>query len=127
MMSDSYLSVFTPLVLLADLSLFFGGEVVDDVESLANLLGGLALDHGRDSSARQVKQRLDVHEVGGQNELKENLLLNVDEVCIPLLDDLTHLCRLQWLCIRGSGGGSMKGIKVRKHNSKPKFRIKNRK
>ena len=97
MVSSSYLSVFTPLVLLADLSLFFGGEVVDNVESLANLLRGLARDHGRDSSARQVKQRLDVHEVGCQNELKENLLLNIDKVCIPLLDDLAHLCRLQGL------------------------------
>ena len=71
MVSSSYLSVFTPLVLLADLSLLLCGEVVDNVESLANLLRGLALDHGRDSSARQVKQRLDVHEVGGEDELEE--------------------------------------------------------
>lgn len=38
-------TVLGPLVLLADLSLLLGREVVLDVEEAANLLGRLALDH----------------------------------------------------------------------------------
>ena len=39
------LSVLGPLVLATDLLLLLGSEVVRDVERLANLLGGLALNH----------------------------------------------------------------------------------
>ena len=38
-------------------------EIVDDVESLSDLLRGLALDHRRDFGAGQIQQRLDVHVV----------------------------------------------------------------
>ena len=59
------LSVLGPLVLAADLLLFLGGEIVRDVECLADLLGGLALDHVGDRLAADVEERLDVQVVGG--------------------------------------------------------------
>ena len=59
------LSVLGPLVLTADLLLLLRGEVVRDVECLADLLGGLALDHVGDRLAADVEERLDVQIVGG--------------------------------------------------------------
>lgn len=59
------LSVLSPLVLSADLLLLFGGKVVCDVERLANLLGGLALNHVGNSLAADIKQGLDIKIVRG--------------------------------------------------------------
>lgn len=56
--------LFSPLVLTTNLVLFLGSEVVLDVESLANLLGRLALDHVGDGLAADVQQRLDIEIVG---------------------------------------------------------------
>ena len=53
-----------PLVFTANLILLFGCEVVLDIESLANLFGGLALDHIGDSLAADVKESFDVKVVG---------------------------------------------------------------
>lgn len=53
-----------PLVLASDLLLLLGGEVVLDVESLADLLGGLSLDHVGYGLAADVEQGLDVEVVG---------------------------------------------------------------
>jgi len=57
------LLVFAPLVLLAHLLLLAGSEVVLDVECLANLLGGLALDHVGNSLAGHVQKALNVQVV----------------------------------------------------------------
>jgi hypothetical protein len=54
------LTILGPLILAADLLLFLGGEVIGDVESLSDLLGGLALDHVGNGLAADVKERLDV-------------------------------------------------------------------
>lgn len=56
--------LLSPFVLAADLVLLLGSEVVLDVERLANLLRGLALDHIGDGLAPDVKQRLDIEIVG---------------------------------------------------------------
>ena len=53
-----------PLVLPADLILLLLGEVVLDVERLADLLRSLALDHVSYRLAGQVQQSLDVQIVG---------------------------------------------------------------
>ena len=58
------LTVLGPLVLAADLLLLLGGEVVGDVEGLADLLGRLALNHVGDSLAADVEEGLDVEVVG---------------------------------------------------------------
>lgn len=57
-------TVLSPLVLAADLFLLLGGEVVGDVERLANLLWGLALDHVGNGLATDVKEGLDIEVVG---------------------------------------------------------------
>merc|ERR1719414_2092538 len=76
--------VLAPAVLLAHLRLLLGGEVVDDVELLADLLGVLALDHGRHLGAGEVEKALDVEVIGCQNQLEEHLLLYVDVLGVPL-------------------------------------------
>jgi hypothetical protein len=53
-----------PLVLAADLVLFFGSEVILNVECLANLLWALALDHVGDSLAPDIEKSLDIEVVG---------------------------------------------------------------
>lgn len=49
--------------------LLLGGEVVGDVECLADLLWGFALDHVGDGLASNVKEGLDVKVVGGLREI----------------------------------------------------------
>lgn len=71
-MVGSRLAVLGPLVLAANLILLLGGEVVLDVESLADLVGGLALDHVGDGLAADVEEGLDVEVVGS---LREQLAL----------------------------------------------------
>ena len=66
-------SLKRPLVLAPHLLLFLGGEVVFDVESLTDLLGGLALDHVRHGHAGEVEQGLDVEVVGSLKEGKERV------------------------------------------------------
>ena len=57
-------SLLGPLVLAANLILLLGREVILDVEGLANLLGGLALDHVGDGLAADVEESFDVKVVG---------------------------------------------------------------
>jgi hypothetical protein len=59
------LAVLGPLILAADLLLLLGREIVLDVECLADLVGGLALDHVGYGLAANVQERLDVEVVGG--------------------------------------------------------------
>jgi hypothetical protein len=56
-----------PLVLPADLLFLLRGEVILDVEGLADLLWGFALDHVSNSLAGQVQQTLDVEIVRSLN------------------------------------------------------------
>ena len=82
----NYLAVLSPLVLAADLLLLLWGEVVGNVEGLADLLWGLSLDHIGDGLAADVKESLDVKIIGGKDDLKEHLLVDLHELLIPLLD-----------------------------------------
>jgi hypothetical protein len=92
-----------PLVLATDLILLLGGEVILDVESLADLLGRLALDHVGDGLAANVQEGLDVEVVGSlpmlayeqsrqdgqytyQDDLEQHLLINLHELLVPLVD-----------------------------------------
>lgn len=56
--------LLSPLVLTADLVLLLGSEVILDVEGLADLLGGLSLDHVGHGLAADIQQALDVQVVG---------------------------------------------------------------
>ena len=59
------LAVLGPLVLAADLVFLLRREVVLDIERLADLVGGLALDHVRDGLATDVEKGLDVEVICG--------------------------------------------------------------
>lgn len=79
------LAFFAPFVLLEDSLFFLGRKVVLDVEPLANLLGTLALDQFSHSLAREVEERLNVEVVGGQNELKQCLLVHFAKLMVPFV------------------------------------------
>ena len=80
------LAVLGPLVLAADLVLLLRSEVVLDVESLTDLLRGLSLDHVGNSLAADVEEGLDIHVVGGEDDLEEHLLVDLHELLVPLFD-----------------------------------------
>ena len=84
--SRSRLAVLGPLVLAADLVLLLRSEVVLDVESLTDLLRGLSLDHVGNSLAADVEEGLDIHVVGGEDDLEEHLLVDLHELLVPLFD-----------------------------------------
>ncbi len=63
------LAVLGPLVLATDLILLLGREIVLDVERLADLLRGLALDHICNSLASDIEERLDIKVVGSLDRL----------------------------------------------------------
>lgn len=98
-----HLSLLTPLVFLSDLGLLLRGEVVGYVEGLSDLLGGLALDHACHGGTGEVQQRLNVHVVGGKDELEEDLLVNRHECGVPLLYNLGHVGGLQRLFVGRNG------------------------
>ena len=62
------LAILSPLVLAANLLFLLLGEIIGDVEGLADLVGRLALDHVGDGLAADVEQGLDVEVVGGLND-----------------------------------------------------------
>ena len=63
-MRSSLNLLLRPLVLATDLIFLFGRKVVLDVEGLANLFRGFALDHIGDGLAADVKESFDVEIVG---------------------------------------------------------------
>ena len=77
-------ALITPRVFPLDLLLLLWCEVVFDVESGADLLRRLALDLISDRLAREVEKRLDVEVVCGEDEIEEGLVVNVDELLVPL-------------------------------------------
>ena len=56
--------LLSPLVLTTDLIFLLRGEVILDVESLPDFLGGFALDHVGNSLATDVQKGLDIKVVG---------------------------------------------------------------
>uniref|UniRef100_J3MN57 Uncharacterized protein n=1 Tax=Oryza brachyantha TaxID=4533 RepID=J3MN57_ORYBR len=74
-------------VLQAYLLQVLSGEVVLDVESLADLLGGLALDRVGDLLAAVFEESTDAEEVGGHDDAEEEvpvLVQLVDEALVPV-------------------------------------------
>ena len=86
-----------PAVLLHDLSLLLRGEIVLDVEELADLLDGLALDQGGDLGAGELEERLDIEVVGGHDDLEEHLLVDIDILGVPGFDNLGEVGAAEWL------------------------------
>lgn len=60
-----HLAVLSPFIFPTNLVLLFWCEVVLDVEGLADLLWGLALDHVGNGLAADIEKGLDVEVVGG--------------------------------------------------------------
>jgi len=88
------LAVLGPFVLATDLILLLGSEVVLDVEGLADLLWGLALDHVRDSLAADIEKLLDVEVVGSEDNFEEHFLVDSHEFLVPILDVGRLLARI---------------------------------
>lgn len=56
-----------PLVLLSNLSFFFGVKTSRQIEHCSQLFRRLALDHDTDGETCQVQEWLNVHEIGGSD------------------------------------------------------------
>jgi len=80
------LAVLTPLILLADLFLFLGAEIVLDIEELADFFGALTLDDIGDRFAGNIKELVDIKIVGSKDELKDSIEVDFAELLIPRID-----------------------------------------
>ena len=89
--------LFGPLVLLHDLGLLLGAEVVLDLEELADLLDGLALDERGDLRARKLQQGLNIEVVGGHDDLEEHLLVDIHVLGGPRVHNLREVVRAEGL------------------------------
>jgi hypothetical protein len=89
-----------------NLVLFLRGEVILDIEGLANLLRGFSHDHVGDSLAADIEKNLDVEVIGGlrnsreelvsckhwkhnsthQYDLEHQFMMDLHELLVPLLD-----------------------------------------
>ena len=74
--------LLTPEIFLPHLFLIFGGKIVLDAKGISNLLRRLSTDHVGNSFTGNVKKRLDVQEVGGNNKLEKDGLGNITELLI---------------------------------------------
>lgn len=63
--------LLSPLILTANLIFLFGGEVVLDIECLADLLGGFSLNHVGNGLAAHVKKSFDIEVVGSLVAISE--------------------------------------------------------
>jgi hypothetical protein len=72
--------LFSPLVLLHDLSLFLGSEIVLNVKELADFWNGAVLDQTGDLSASKLQEWLNIQIVCCKDELEQNLLVKINEL-----------------------------------------------
>lgn len=79
--------LFGPLVLAADLILLLRREIILDVESLADLVGRLALDHVGHSLAANIEKCLNVEVVGGLQGESQNASSEGSAVARRVRDD----------------------------------------
>jgi hypothetical protein len=81
---SNLLVLFTPKILFANLLFFLRSEVILDAEGVSDFLRRLALNHVGNGLASDIKKRLNVEEVGSNDELKENRLLDAAELLVPI-------------------------------------------
>lgn len=84
------LGLLAPSILVSHLRFLFRGEIIGNVKGRPDIIRGLALDHTRNRRTGQVQERLDIHIVGRQNEFKQQDLLQLYKVGVPLLDNVGH-------------------------------------
>ena len=75
---ENDLTILSPLVLTANLLLLLRGEVVGDVECLADLLWRLSLNHVCDGLTSNIQEGLDIKVVGGLDELAPHFFGGAD-------------------------------------------------
>lgn len=79
-MQNSDLFLLAPLVLLTHLFLLRSGKIILDVESFANLLWCLTLDHISNSFASHIQKSFNIEIVCCQNQFKECTLIHLEKV-----------------------------------------------
>lgn len=97
-MTASFL--LTPLIFLPNLLLLCRGEIIFDVEQLANLFRSLSFDHVRHSLASNVQESFDVKVVGSQDYIKKYGLVYTKEFLVPCKNVvrplLTGIILIRW-------------------------------
>ena len=85
--------LFSPLILTTNLILLIRREVVLDVECLADLFWGFALDHICDSLAANVEESLDIEVIGGLKaaEILAKILRGYNEAMLNNIIELTRI------------------------------------
>lgn len=63
-----------PFVLTTNLVLFFGSEIILNIEGFADLLRRFALDHVCDSLAADVQKSLDVEVIGSLDRTSHQMV-----------------------------------------------------
>lgn len=91
------LGLISPFVLLDNVFFLLGGEIVGNVEKLADVFSGFALEENCTLGTSEVQKRLDIHVVRRQNKLKKQFLLNVNESSVPGRNHIRDVPRLQRL------------------------------
>ena len=83
--------LFGPTVLLHDLSLFLGSEIVLDVEEFTDFLDASAFDERGNLSAAELQKGLDVEVIGSHDDFEKHFLVDIDVISVPLVDDLREV------------------------------------
>jgi len=82
------LTIFTPLVLLADLLFLLRAEIVLNVEDLADFFGTLALDDISNRFAGNIEKLMNIKIVGSEDKLENGVEINFAELLIPSINRL---------------------------------------
>jgi hypothetical protein len=91
------LLLHAPLIFFSNLCFLCGGEIINNSEMLSDFFRSFPFDHAGDCGTGEVKKWFDVHVVGCRDELKKHFLININESCIPLLNNIAHIGRFEGL------------------------------
>ncbi len=85
------LSLLGKAGLVVGLRFLLWSEVIDNIETLAELLNRHPSDDTAELSAGQVKELFDIKEVSGKDNILNSVIIVVYEVRIPLCSNVFHV------------------------------------